>query len=152
MSNCDYCFPRRLRAFIMPSLAGKRISRKRLVKWEVPKSLHESNQLRLSLFMTLVHTRRDPPSVEFGVTLLFDVTASTHTHIYPLLSVTSASLCCSCHSLFTLRTLNLLLDWLCSLGPSVPPHSHMHAHINTDTIYTHTHRDTQASCLLHGPC
>lgn len=74
----------------------------------------------------------------------------THSHFYPLLSVTSGSLCCSCRSLFTPCIPNLLLGWLHSVGPSVPPHSQTHTlalfHIHMHVHYTHTHRP--AACFV----
>ena len=73
------------------------------------------------------------------------VDTHTHTHIYLPLSVTPASLCCSCHSVFTLWTPNLLLDWRCSLGPSVPLHSRTHTNTHTRTcMHTHTHARTRS--------
>lgn len=50
----------------------------------------------------VMHIHREPCLLQGLVLRLFDV-PSSHTHIYTfalLLSVTSGSLCCSCHSLF----------------------------------------------------
>lgn len=117
----------------------------------IQKSHRESNQLRLSLCLWPLVAL---PFAVWCCTLQWTPTLTTysltHTHIPPLLTVTSASLCCSRRSLFTLQTSNLLLDWLCSLGPSVPPHSHTHAQSHKHKYYTHTCRQTHrpAACYM----
>lgn len=80
----------------------------------------------------------------------------THSHFYPLLSVTSGSLCCSCRSLFTPCIPNLLFGWLHSVGPSVPPHSQTHTlalfHIHMHVHYTHTGQLPASWSLLEADC
>lgn len=75
---------------------------------------------------------------------LFDVASFTHTHshLYPLLSVTSGSLCCSCRSLFTPCIPNLLFG-LAALSGTIcsPSQSNTHTctlpHTHACPLYTH---------------